>query len=132
MYSLENEILSLQADSGAFHSKAQMSKGEHDDWNAFATSLAIRAMGFGAGFPGWSAARERAIGFLTQCKVPGGPPCYAFWPPGKVPPWSARLPPDADDTAIIAAELLRYGRISLMFARQIAKTSLIPNRLTGG
>jgi hypothetical protein len=33
MYSLENEILSLQADSGAFHSKAQMSKGEHDDWN---------------------------------------------------------------------------------------------------
>jgi len=122
-------ILNRQANSGAFHSSVHFDSRCTDDWNGFTTALILRALGSVPLGPAWEIARGRALEFLETCEARDRPGFFGFWPQSQWPRWAPHLPEDADDTAAITLELLRYGRINLRTARRTVRTALLPYRL---
>jgi hypothetical protein len=84
---------------------------------------------------------NRALDFLQECcsaedsamarrnadaqpeKWSGSGMC-TFWPPFRCPAWAPYNPEDCDSTAVIAAELFHFGRITTERARSIALDSM--------
>lgn len=83
------------------------------DNNGFMTALAVRASRLaGRPVPGvW-------LDVLESCRV--GEFGFSFWPAGQAPKWAPPLVPDADDSSVMAVELLHAGRIGTQEARRIA------------
>jgi hypothetical protein len=129
MSEMKNELLNLQAQSGAFHSVVHFNGQSYDDWNGFTTALVLRHSPLAASSPDWSAARRLALQFLGECEVKNRPGFFTFWPCDRWPKWAPAMMPDADCTSSIACELLRHGIMTRQEAQSIAMTSLIPYRL---
>ena len=106
-------ILSLQTPAGAFPSVVRQSDGScGQDENGFVTALVLRELGrAGIGAHCWSAARDRALNFLEQCRSSQVEGAFGFWPEARRPHWAANLPPDIDDTALAGEELRSAGRL---------------------
>ncbi len=83
------------------------------DRNGFVTALAARALR-GSARPVPAAMLDA----LACCARDDGG--YGFWPLGAAPGWARELPADGDDTAVIALELWRAGRIDRLAARRAA------------
>lgn len=81
------------------------------DANGFVTCQTLRALDDVPETPALADLRDRALGYLARCGSPTLAGAYRFWPPGEEPQWAARIQDDADDTALIAGELLRHGRL---------------------
>jgi hypothetical protein len=58
------------------------------------------------------------------------PDAYGFWPAKARPSWATQVPADADDTAIMAVELARYGRLNQRDLLQIICRILLKHRVT--
>ena len=122
-------LLSLQEESGAFESTVHIGAATLPDYNGFVTALVLRELGPLANSPGFQDARDRALDFLEQCESPFRSGFFAFWPRNRWPYWLPIVLDDADDTAVIASQLLHHGRIDSGRARRIASEALVPYRL---
>jgi hypothetical protein len=122
-------LLSLQADSGAFQSTVHRGGSSFHDHNGFITALVLRELEPLASLGGWPGPIDRALCFLRECESPLRPGFFSFWPRHQWPVWYPPLPDDADDTAVIASELLHYGKIDREQAQSIASSALIAYRL---
>lgn len=82
------------------------------DSNGFITALLLRSLGYKATLLSWSV-RERALDYLATCAMSDQRGAYNFYPFGQPPAWmDPPLANDADDTAIMALERLKAGRVS--------------------
>ena len=129
---MEPELLTIIADqsaAGAFRSSIHRGALAEADWNGFTTAHTLRALHDLPACAPLTQARERALGFLARCEAPDRPGAFGFWPRAAWPAWAAAVPADADDTAVIAVELARHGRIDKATLRRIACTLLVPHRL---
>jgi hypothetical protein len=124
-------LLEGQSASGAFRSTVHVGARTLLDWNGFTTAQVLRALDGIADTGPLVDARARALDFLVRCESPSRPGAFGFWPCDRQPGWINTLPPDADDTSVIALELARHGRLDRSQVRRIACTVLIPNRLRG-
>jgi hypothetical protein len=123
-------LAGLQHPDGCFPSWVDDPGGVRPDRNGFTTALALRALRDVPGGPRLARVRSAALDFVARCRAQRPPEAFGFWPEDARPAWAPRLPPDVDDTAIMAAELLRYGRIGTRDALRTVCVVLIPNRLT--
>lgn len=98
---------------GAVPSLVRHPRWVRRDDNGFVTALAVRATRVAGGtVPGqW-------LDVLETCRVDGAG--FSFWPHGRVPKWAPPLVPDADDTSVMALELLHTGRLDRAAARKVA------------
>jgi hypothetical protein len=124
-----NQLLSLQSESGAFHSRVYFRSGSEDDWNGFTTALVLRELAPLPMSDALTQARERALDFLERCESRDRPGCFAFWPRDRWPTWIVSFPEDADDTSVMVSELLRHGRLTIEQAQEIVNAVLVSNRL---
>lgn len=124
--SIPASIDQLAAPSGAIPSHVALGGIQYLDHNAFITALAVRALSHS---DAWTPLRNRALDFLETCEDRDMEKSFRFWPPGQEPSWGAGRPPDADDTAIIAVELVRSGRRSLTWLRRVALQVLNRHRV---
>lgn len=124
-------LAALQRPDGAFGSVMTTRAGPADDANGFTTACVLRALR-GIDAPALQPLRQRALDFLATCESPSPPGTYAFWPPSSRPAWAARVPPDADDTALVLVELLRHGRIAREAALRALCTAMLPCRVRPG
>lgn len=122
-------VLEGQSDDGAFLSLVSFGARTEADWNGFTTALVIRALARVPDIPSLSEARMRALDFLQRCESPERAGAFGFWPRAQRPGWGVRMTEDADDTAVIALELFRHGRLSLQDIRRIVCKVLFPYRL---
>ncbi|MGO1070173.1 hypothetical protein [Lysobacter sp. CA199] len=110
--------------SSAHLIESQVSQGGrvHRDRNGFVTALAVRTLRQrGLAVPG------AMLDGLQSCRSSQGG--FRFWPEGAQPDWAPALPDDVDDTAIMALELLRAGRIDLADARRTACLTIARRRI---
>ncbi|MGH8081823.1 MAG: hypothetical protein ACREP7_14710 [Lysobacter sp.] len=99
----------------AYLIESQVSQGgrQHRDRNGFITALGVRSLRrHRLAVPG------SMLDGLQHCRSAQGG--FRFWPEHAQPDWAPVLPDDADDTAIMALELLHAGRIDLADARRSA------------
>lgn len=73
--------------------------------------------------------KQRMLGFVAACEVPGRPGIFAFWPEAARPDWARAIPADADDTALCLSALYRAGRLSRAQALRHLARNLLPNRI---
>jgi hypothetical protein len=119
------QILESQSVSGAFPSTVTHHGVTMSDENCFVTALIVYEL-LRLDDAAVSGAIDRALVFLESCRGPCG---FHFYPPGKEPEWmGVRLPPDADDTALLARILYETGRLTLSEVTQLADTALEPHR----
>jgi len=118
------EILAAQAPSGAFRSTVTHRGAVFPDENGFVTALIVYEL---LRVPRrFEPVLPRALDYLERCRGSMG---FHFYPPGEEPEWmGVRLPPDADDTALMARVLYEAGRMSLREARQLVDSALEPHR----
>lgn len=140
MTGLLRRLLAEQAPDGAFLSYVRDTRGPRPrearpDRNGFVTALVLRSLRRGLAAevdPRESQALQRgirqAMDFLEACCDPELAGAFRFWPRGLAPSWAAELPADADDTAVLALELRRRGRLSRGDLRRIVQRVLIPSR----
>jgi hypothetical protein len=107
------------AADGSFTSIVQFGGRVEEDRNGFITALVVRAM---------IDPPECSLDYLESCECSAQPDAFCFWPATGRPGWAPLLPPDADDTAIIAVELYRHGRRSRDWLRRVALQVLLPYR----
>lgn len=130
-----DSLLATQSESGAFASVVRRRDESFIDANAFVTALAIDALctATAAGPTTGTSGRavERALDFLMTCRNPGGG--FSFYPPNGEPAWlGARLAPDADDTALCTATLVRHGRLPESEVVHVLEHVLAPHRVQPG
>jgi hypothetical protein len=125
-------VLEGQADDGAFLSFIDSGARTEVDRNGFATALVLRALARVPETPSLSEARTRALDFLQSCESPDRAGAFGFWPRLLRPAWGVGMTEDADDTAVIALELFRHGRLSRQDIRRIVCRVLFPYRLGDG
>jgi hypothetical protein len=89
------------------------------DENAFTTALVLREL-----TPGDERV-QGALDFLERCADPALAGAFGFWPRDERPAWARRVPPDCDDTAVVALELLRAGRRTVDDTIDVLMASLI-------
>jgi len=135
MITTEADIAALlqkeQANNGAILSWSHWGDRRYPDWNGFTTALVLRALRhIPISNTSLLPIREQALDFLLQCEQPEHFGSFRFWPVNRQPDW-IKIPPsaDADDTAIYALELARYGRLKQSELRRIACCILVPHRL---
>jgi hypothetical protein len=122
-------VLDSQSSIGAFPSIIHSGDKRHPDWNGFTTAQVLRALRAFPESDPLNNARQLALDFLKRCESPDKPGAFRFWPKGMQPGWIPELPPDADDTSVILAEMVRNKRIDIRIARMIARSVLLPHRL---
>ena len=119
------QILASQSTSGAFRSTVNHHGVTRVDENCFVTALIVYEL-LRLEDVAVCGAINRALDFLESCR---GPFAFHFYPPGKEPDWmGAQLPPDADDTALLARILYETGRLSFDGVTQLVETALEPHR----
>lgn len=125
-------ICARQSPGGAFLSSVRTSYGEVEDRNCFVTGLVLRELAGVPDSPALAEARRRAFAFLLRSKYPVYRYCFGFYP-AQFPPFWLRtaLYPDADDTAVIALELVRAGHWPAEALPYIAENYLLKYRATG-
>lgn len=122
----------LQAPGGAFLSTVELPWGAMEDRNCFVTGLVLRETAGLSGFPELDEARRRACGYLLRSKYPVYPYLWSFYPQRAHPPFMRQaLYADADDTCVIALELVRAGHLPAEALRFIAEEYLSRYRATG-
>lgn len=121
-------LASHQAPSGAFKSTICSTAQHRTDWNGFITAQVIRTLSTLPPSQQPQAAIHAGLAFLRQCESTAYPGTFGFWP-SQYHQAIARLPEDADDTAVIALELARWGYLSRSDLVNIACKVLVPNRL---
>lgn len=124
-----DQILARQSASGAFPSQVQVGDRLFDDENGFVTALVVRALASFPSSPAVAEAAEQGLAFLLACRSPSLPGAFRFWPAGREPAWIDGLPDDADDTALYALELVRWGRRDRDWLRREVVRALLPARL---
>jgi hypothetical protein len=122
-------VLEGQSGDGAFLSYVRFGERTEPDWNGFTTALVTRALARVPSLRSLSQARTRALDFLQCCESPDRVGAFGFWPRLRRPAWGVGMTEDADDTAVIALELFRHGRLSLQNIRRIVCKVLFPFRL---
>lgn len=124
-------VLAAQAASGAFVSWVGLRDGPMRDENGFVTAITCELLWPWRRDPGVAAALDRAFGFLQRCRAGDATAGYGFYPADAYPGWmTVRLPPDADDTALIGCVLYRYGRLDRRGLRQLRHGPVARARLT--
>lgn len=118
-----------QSPTGAFKSTISGDIGPCLDWNGFMTALVIRTLGRVPINAQPIDSIQLGLKFLYQCESSTYPGAFGFWPPGQNNPRVASLPEDADDTAVIALELAKWGYLTCKDLVNIACKALIPHRL---
>jgi hypothetical protein len=129
---LIDHLFALQADDGSFPGTIQMPTGRRvPDRNCFVTALVLRALSRATLPPERGSAVERALDFLVRSGSSERPGAWGFWPRGEGlrPDWIPEPPLDCDDTAIVALELVRWGRTPPPDAIELAIRVLLPQRL---
>lgn len=120
-----SQILASQSASGAFRSVVNHHGMAMEDENSFVTALIVYEL-LRLDDPAACGAIARALNFLESCQAPSG---FHFYPPGNEPDWmGVRLPPDADDTALLARVLYETGRLNLNSVIQLAEATLEQHR----
>jgi hypothetical protein len=125
MKSVAAQLAASQSETGAFVS----SVNGQEDHNGFITALVLRTLRGYLHEPIFDSVRERALDFLERCGRGQRPGAFGFWPEDSRPAWAMNVPADADDTAIITLELLRYGRIKRQDALKTVYKVLLSNRV---
>jgi hypothetical protein len=121
----------LQDDDGCFASRIRRRDGRSTpDRNGFVTALVLRTLRHAPRTAEWCSVTSRALDWLERCRSSSAG-AFGFWPDEERPSWAA-VPPDADDTAVMTAELLRHGRIGRDAALRSVHLVLLPNRFDGG
>ena len=138
MHELIQEICAQQSPGGTFLSKVHLASGDVEDLNCFVSALVLRELSRLQREVAWSAPPElqnagrRALGFLMRSKYPVYPHLYSFYPRHKHPLWMGpALYADADDTSIIALELVRYQKRPPEILSYIAERYLMKYRAMG-
>ncbi|MEL6160748.1 MAG: hypothetical protein AAFR18_16180 [Cyanobacteria bacterium J06627_32] len=129
------QLTSQQSPSGAFKSTICLDDQHYPDDNGFITAQVIRTLG---AFPADKRSSERVqtaihagLTFLQQCESTVRPGAFGFWPSGQPHPKIAPLPEDADDTALIALELAKWGYLTRKALIEVACKVLLRYRLRG-
>lgn len=138
MDSIVHTLCQYQSPGGAFGSTVHLPFGKEPDDNCFATALVLRELAplLGVddrqGAEGLAGACRRAAGYLMRNRYPVYPNLYSFYPHRRHPYWMDNaLYADADDTSIIALELVRLGYKPADTLDYIADTYLQKYRATG-
>lgn len=127
---LTRRLFSLQAESGAFVSTVRNGDVSVPDYNGFATALVVREMeAFGG--PECEGPLNRALDFLQTCECPDSG-MFSFWAKDRAPSWVPYNPEECDSSAVIAAELFHFGRITPERARFIALHSMPEFQMEAG
>jgi len=74
--------------------------------------------------------RASVLDFLTRCASTRLPGVFSFWPAHTRPVWASQVPEDADDTAIMALELARHGRLSHLELLRVLCHTLVSYRVS--
>ena len=119
---LKRDLFSLQVDSGAFLSSVHSCNTVLPDDNGFVTALVLREMERFADEE-CKEPLNRALDFLQECECPGSG-MFSFWPRDHAPSWAPYNPEECDSSAVIAAELFHFGRITSERARFIGLSSM--------
>ena len=127
-----SDLLALQHPSGAFPCTVRHGEVEGVDLNGFVTAQVLREIESLAASPSLADLCRRALDYVAECESSERPGHFAFWPRRGWPLWAPLIPEDADCSAVIASELLHYGRISRGAARRIAIDALLPYRDASG
>jgi hypothetical protein len=106
-----DRLLAFQHATGCFPSTVTRGGGRSVDWNGFVTATVLRSLRHLPDTTALGDLRRRGLDFLRSCRSTQVPDAFAFWPDRSRPAWASAVPPDADDTAIMAAELLRHARL---------------------
>ena len=132
MHELVRSICEQQSHSGAFLSTVHLpSIGEIEDRNCFVTAHVLRETRQVCGFPELDEARRRALGYLMRSRYPVYPHLFSFYPHSEHPFWMGGvLYADADDTSVIALELVRHDKRPAEILAYVAENYLLPYRAT--
>ena len=127
-----------QSPGGTFLSTVHLPSGEVEDTNCFITALVLRELSQLRYASSWQQTAEledasrRALGYLMRSVYPVSPHAYSFYPHQYHPFWmDTTLFADADDTAVIALELVRYGKRDPEIFTYIAENYLRIYRASG-
>jgi len=123
-----DRVVALQLPCGGFESLVTMRVGRAVDVNGFTTVCVLRALDSVAD-PILAPVKIRALDYLEKCTQPSPTGTYGFWPENSRPTWAPKLPPDVDDTALMVAELHRYGRMNREVALRTLCTAILPCRV---
>lgn len=122
------DLAALQHEDGSFPSVIETAAGRRPDRNGFVTALVIRGLRY-RDRTSWHDMRTCGLQFLLHCRSRNIAGAFTFWPDAARPAWAPAVPADADDTAIITMELLRYGWLDRRAARRSICTALLPFRI---
>lgn len=138
MDNLVRKICRQQSPGGGFISTVHLPFGKEEESNCFVTALVLRELSALRRLPGWEMpemledACRRAAGYLIRSRYPVYPNLYSFYPYRRHPFWMKNpLYADADDTCIIALELVRHGYKPADTLFSIADKYLQKYRATG-
>lgn len=121
------QVVASQLPSGAFPSTVHFADRHVADENGFVTALVLNELSRFDEDALVRQAIERGLEFLVRCEVPGRDGHFCFYPIDAHPVWmTTRLRPDADDTALFAVLLARYGRRPQSFLAEVVNTVLSP------
>jgi hypothetical protein len=126
---LASHLTHWQSPEGAFSSIIAFPDRQEVDWNGFLTALLLREMRHLPPQPVLNTIRNQALNYLERCASPHRPGAFGFWPANARPPWASQVIEDSDDTAIMALELARYGRLTHQDLRRIICKVFLPHRL---
>lgn len=130
MATLAAQLASWQSHKGAFLSTVTSPRGIEADYNGFVTALVLRELRHIPPEPHLDSIRNRALDFLETCTSPEGAGAFGFWPLDARPTWAMHVPMDADDTAVMALELARYGRLNRQDLVKIICKILLRHRVS--
>jgi hypothetical protein len=103
-------IMAHQSPGGAFLAQVHLPMGPVEDRNCFVNGLVLRELAAVPDTPALADSRRQALAFLLRSKYPVYPYLFSFYPRRSPPFWlRTALYADADDTAVIALELVRAG-----------------------
>lgn len=122
-------VAAAQDPDGCFASWLEPASGPRvADRNGFVTALVLRTLRGVIPRADTAPFADRALDWLERCRSTTLPGAFGFWPESGRPAWAAGLPPDADDTAVLTAELLRHGRLDRAAALRVVCRVLLPAR----
>lgn len=125
----ELQLVRLQDSSGCFPSTVEQSGRVSIDHNGFTTAMVVRDLRAVSRNTVVDVVKSRALDFIERCRANEIPLAFAFWPADRRPNWANRVPADVDDTAIMATELLRAGRLSRRDALSTVCHVFLPHRV---
>ena len=126
------QLQALQDPLGGFASIVTSRSGREIDCNGFVAAMVLRLLRHLSDASPWTDIRHRALDWLWSCRSTRVPGAFAFWPDQARPIWASMVPADVDDTAIMLAELLRYGRLDRPAVLRSVCKAIVPCRVGTG